>query len=105
MKSTVPVLAARSTLLRPVVIALSILVSTAPQSALAQVQTNGTCPKDSKLLNGGPTQVFGVGAEPYWDLVEGGLQSAFGNDVAAKIQYISGVFGQQLATLDEARDY
>ena len=29
----------------------------------------------------------------------------FGNDDAAKLQYLSGVFGQQFATLDEARDF
>jgi hypothetical protein len=37
--------------------------------------------------------------------VQGGLEAAFGNNEAAKIQYMSGVFGQQFTTLDEARDY
>jgi hypothetical protein len=63
------------------------------------------CTSDSKLLNGGPTQVFGDVPGTYWNLIEGGLQSAFGNDEAAKIQYLSGVFGQQFTTLNAARDY
>jgi hypothetical protein len=88
-----------------VAIGLSILVSIAPQPAVAQVQTDTRCTSDSKLLNDGPTQVFGDGAGTYWNLIEDGLQSAFGNDEAAKIQYLSGVFGQQFTTLDAARDY
>jgi DNA phosphorothioation-dependent restriction protein DptG len=69
------------------------------------VQPDATCTSDTKLLNDGPTQVFGEGPETYWELIEGGLQSAFGNDEAAKIEYLSGVFGQQFTTLEEARDY
>ena len=94
-----------SAVFRSGAIGLCILATIAPQQAFAQVQTDATCPSDSKLLNGGPTQVFGNGPGTYWDLVEGGLQSAFGNDEAAKLQYISGVFGQQFATLDAARDF
>ena len=82
-----------------------LLLTIAPQPAFADPQTEATCSSDSKLLNGGPTQVFGVGPGTYWNLIEGGLQSAFGNDDAAKLQYLSGVFGQQFATLSEARDY
>ena len=97
--------ALRSVGLRSGAIGLCILASTAPQRVLADVQTDASCTNDSKLLNGGPTQVFGDGSGTYWNLIEGGLQSAFGNDEAAKIQYLSGVFGQQFATLDAARDY
>ena len=98
-------LTARSRLIRSGAIGLCILVSVAPQRALAGIQADATCPSDSKLLNGGPTQVFGDAPGTYWNLVEGGLQSAFGNDAAAKLQYMNGVFGQQFATLDAARDY
>jgi hypothetical protein len=91
---------------RPVsVLALCISVTIAWQPAAADVQTDATCTSDSKLLNSGPTQVFGEGTGTYWSLIEGGLQSAFGNDEAAKIDYLSGVFGQQFTTLAEARDY
>jgi len=100
MKTSFP-----SLVLRSGVIGLCILVSIAPQRAVAEVQTDATCTSDSKLLNGGPTEVFGDAPGTYWNLIEGGLQSAFGDDEAAKIQYLSGVFGQQFTTLDEARDY
>ena len=94
-----------SLVLRSGAIGLCILVSIAPQRAVAEVQTDATCTSDSKLLNGGPTEVFGQAPGTYWNLIEGGLQSAFGDDEAAKIQYLSSVFGQQFATLDAARDY
>jgi len=100
MKTSFP-----SLVLRSGAIGLCILVSIAPQRVIADVQTAARCASDSKLLNGGPTQVFGAGPGTYWKLLEGGLQSAFGNDEAAKIQYLNGVFGQQFATLDAARDY
>lgn len=105
MKRSVSPLVAPTALLRSVAIGLCILVSSAPQLAIAGVQTGAICTSDSKLLNGGPTQVFGDAPGSYWSLIEGGLQSAFGNDEAAKIQYLSGVFGQQFTTLKEARDY
>jgi hypothetical protein len=77
----------------------------APQQLLADAPTDARCASDSKLLNDGPTSVFGEGPGTYWDLIAAGLQSAFGNDEAAKLDYLSGVFGQQFATLDAARDY
>lgn len=97
--------ALRSLGLRSGAISLCIVVSIVPQRVLADVQTDARCASDSKLLNGGPTQVFGDGPGTYWSLLAAGLQSAFGNDDAAKIQYLSGVFGQQFTTLDAARDY
>ena len=100
MKTSFP-----SLVLRSGAIGLCILVSIAPQRAFAEVQTGATCTSDSKLINGGPTEVFGNAPGTYWNLIEGGLQSAFGDDEAAKIQYLSGVFGQQFTTLDAARDY
>ena len=97
--------ACRSVGLRAGAIGLCILVSMASQRALGDVRTDARCASDSKLLNGGPTQVFGDGPGTYWSLILGGLQSAFGNDEAAKIQYLNGVFGQQFTTLETARDY
>jgi len=97
--------ALRSAGLCSVAISLWIGASMAPQRAMADVQTDASCSSDSKLLNGGPTSVFGIGPGTYWNLIEGGLQTAFGNDIAAKIQYLSGVFGQQFTTLNEARDF
>lgn len=94
-----------SEILRASAIAFGVLVSATPQQALANPRTDATCPSDSKLLNGGPTQIFGADPGTYWNLVAAGLQAAFGNDDAAKLQYMDGVFGQQFATLDAARDY
>ncbi|MEO5953219.1 MAG: hypothetical protein ABIQ44_12205 [Chloroflexia bacterium] len=105
MSSPVSALATTSALIRSVAIGLCILVLSAPQRAFADVKTGANCTSDSKFLNGGPTQVFGDAPGTYWNLEEGGLQSAFGNDEAAKIQYLSGVFGQQFTTLEAARDY
>lgn len=91
--------------LRSGAIGMFVLASVAPQAATAQADTDATCTSDSKLLNEGPTDVLGTGPRSYWTLEAAGLQAAFGNDETAKIQYLSGVFGQQFATLDEARDY
>ena len=95
----------RSVLVGSGAIGLCIWVSVAPQRAFAEVQAGAACTSDSKLLNDGPTQVYGVDSGTYWDLIADGLQSAFGNDEAAKIEYLSGVFGQEFTTLDAARDY
>jgi hypothetical protein len=91
--------------LRSAVIGLGILLAIGPQPAFADAQTDATCTSDSKLLNDGPTQVFGEGPGTYWSLLAAGLQSAFGDNEAAKIDYLSGVFGQEFATLDTARDF
>ena len=101
----IPLTSLSSAVLRSGAIGLCIVASIAPQLAFAKLQTDATCTSDSKLLNDGPTQVFGIEPGTYWNLEEGGLQAAFGNDEAAKIQYLSGVFGQQFTTLGEARDF
>lgn len=90
---------------RLVAIGSAMLAAAAAQPVTADPQADASCTSDSKLLNGGPTMVFGTGTGTYWNLIAGGLQSAFGNDEAAKIQYLSGVFGQQFTTLAEARDF
>ena len=94
-----------SSILRAGAIGSCVLLSVSAQRAFADVHADARCTSDTKLLNDGPTRVLGDGAGTYWELIEGGLQSAFGNDEAAKIQYLSGVFGQQFTTLDQARDY
>lgn len=90
---------------RLVAIGSAMLVAAPTPPVFADPAVEATCTSDSKLLNGGPTLVFGTASGTYWDLIAGGLQSSFGNDEAAKIQYLSGVFGQQFTTLEEARDY
>ena len=95
----------RSLVLSSGAILFSLLVGNAPQAVFADPQTDASCTSDKKLLNGGPTQVFGDGSGTYWSLLQAGLQAAFGDDEAAKIEYLSGVFGQQFTSLDAARDY
>ena len=94
----------RSVRLRSAVIGLGVLLTIGSQPAFADPQTDASCTSDSKLLNDGPTQVFGDGPGTYWSLAAG-LQAAFGDDERAKIDYLSGVFGQEFATLDAARDF
>jgi len=59
----------------------------------AQSSEPGDCPNDSKLLNGGPTAVFGEGDGTWWGLVIGGLQDAEIFDQRDQINYLNHVFG------------
>lgn len=65
----------------------------------------GICPSDSKLLNGGPTLVFGEGPGTWWELVENGLIAAGFVEEEDQIAYLNQVFGTSFDTLDELRDY
>jgi hypothetical protein len=65
----------------------------------------GDCPNDAKLLNGGPTAVFGEGPGTWWGLIIHGLDSAGFVTDAQKIAYLDQVFGQSFASLDEAEQY
>lgn len=92
--------------MRLVALGIGIAVSAVALPANAQVALDfKECPNDSKLLNGGPTAVFGEGPGTWWGLISDGLQSAFHNDEALKIAYLSKVFGQTFTTLAEARDF
>jgi len=91
--------------IRSMVFTLIAVIVLAPAAVLAQAGAPGTCPSDSKLLNGGPTLVYGEGPGTFWGLVIGGLDAArFATD-EEKIGYLSQVFGQEFMTLDEARQY
>ena len=65
----------------------------------------GACPSDSKLLNGGPTAVFGEGDGTWWGLIIGGLDAAGLNDDEQKVAYLSEIFGIQFEGLDDAKQY
>jgi hypothetical protein len=65
----------------------------------------GICSSDSKLLNGGPTLVFGEGPGTWWGLVENGLVEAGFADEPEQIAYLNQVFGTSFDALDELRDY
>jgi hypothetical protein len=84
-----------------------IVIVTLAAAAVVQAQSGGpgTCPSDSKLLNGGPTAVYGEGPGTFWGLVVNGLAAGLTSD-QQKIDYLNQqVFGTDFATLDELRDY
>jgi hypothetical protein len=59
----------------------------------------GSCPSDSKLLNGGPTSVFGEGPGTFWGLVIHGLIAAGFDQEAEQIGYLNQVFGTSFDNL------
>jgi hypothetical protein len=63
------------------------------------------CPRDSKLLNGGPTSVYGEGDGTWWGLVIGGLNAAGLTSDEQKVAYLSDIFGIEFANLDDAEQY
>jgi hypothetical protein len=96
--------------LRYYVFTFVVVTLTVPLVLHAQTSEPGTCPNDSKLLNGGPTLVYGEGPGTFWGLVLGGFAAAAdaGAPLATdeeRIAYLESVFGQNFANLDEARDF
>jgi len=65
----------------------------------------GSCPSDSKLLNGGPTSVFGSGPGSWWDLVLDGLDAAGFDTDSERVAYLNGVFDTDFTTLAELKTY
>jgi hypothetical protein len=65
----------------------------------------GACPSDSKLLNGGPTGVYGEGDGTWWGLIIGGLNDAGLTNDEQKVAYLSEIFGIEFADLDDAKKY
>jgi hypothetical protein len=65
----------------------------------------GVCPNDSKLLNGGPTSVFGEGDGTWWGLEINGLNAAGFVTDAQKIAYLNQVFGTSLGSLSQLEVY
>jgi len=53
----------------------------------------GSCPSDSKLLNGGPTSVFGEGPGTFWGLIIHGLIAAGFDQEAEQVAYLNQMFG------------
>jgi hypothetical protein len=65
----------------------------------------GKCPRDSKLLNGGPTLVQGDGPGTWWGLVIDGLDAAgFATD-DQKVDYLNHIFGTSFGSLDLLKTY
>ena len=65
----------------------------------------GTCPNDSKLLNGGPTKIFGEGPGTWWGLVINGLLVAGFVDEDDQIDYLNQIFNTSFDTLEELKAY
>jgi len=65
----------------------------------------GTCPNDSKLLNGGPTKIFGEGLGTWWGLVTNGLVAAGFVEEEDQIDYLNEIFGTSFDTLEELKAY
>jgi len=85
------------------VVAGSLIASTAVRAS--SPVGPGSCPSDSKLLNGGPTQVFGDGPGTFWGLVDAGLEAAGFTTDAAKITYLNHIFGTNLGDLASLKAY
>ena len=65
----------------------------------------GSCARDSKLLNNGPTSVYGEGPGTWWGLVVGGLVAAGFDQEAEQVAYLNHVFGTSFSTLDDLKAY
>jgi hypothetical protein len=96
--------------LRYLVFSIVIIAITVPLSIHAQTGEPGTCPNDSKLLNGGPTLVYGDGPGTFWNLVLGGFDAAADagaplNTDDERLAYLEQVFGRDFASFDDARDF
>ena len=81
----------------------SILVTVTLRANLAGAP--GSCPSDSKLLNNGPTSVFGEGPGTWWGLVIDGLVAAGLDEEDDQIAYLNAVFGTTFDTLQELKDF
>jgi len=65
----------------------------------------GTCPNDSKLLNGGPTQIFGEGPGTWWGLIVDGLLAAGFVEEDDQVEYLNQIFGTNFDALEEVKAY
>jgi len=72
-------------------------------SARAQSVESGRCSNDSKLLNGGPTMVYGEGPGSWWGLVIGGLDAAGFETDDQKVAYLNQVFDTSFDNLDQLK--
>ena len=65
----------------------------------------GSCPNDSKLLNGGPTRIFGDGPGTWWGLVLNGLLAAGFVEEDDQVDYLNEIFDTSFDTLEELKTY
>jgi len=86
-------------------VSVVLMIGALTVSALNIHAAPGACPSDSKLLNGGPTAVFGDGEGTWWGLIIGGLNDAGLTDNQQKVAYLSQIFGIDFESLDAAKEY
>jgi len=91
--------------LRRMVFALMLAVTVACVAVQAQSGERGDCPNDSKLLNGGPTAVFGDGDGTFWGLVTDGLSQAGIVKEQDQIDYLNHVFNTSFDNLSDLKDF
>ena len=65
----------------------------------------GDCPNDSKLLNDGPTSVFGDGPGTWWGLIVDAVEAAGFVQVDDQIAYLNTVFGTNFHSLKALKNY
>ena len=67
----------------------------------------GDCPNDSKLLNGGPTLVFGEGPGTWWGLIQKGFTAAGAplDTEQERIDYLNGIFGINYNDLNSLKNF
>jgi len=80
-----------------------IIISPALWAAAPEVA--GTCPSDAKVLNGGPTKIFGEGPGTWWELVINGLLTAGFVEEDDQINYLNQIFNTDFDCLDELKAY
>jgi hypothetical protein len=91
--------------IRRMLCALIAVTVFAPVAVQAQTGEPGHCSNDSKLLNAGPTLVYGEGPGTWWGLIIGGLDAAgFATD-QQKIDYLNHVFLTDLDSLTDLETY
>ena len=89
---------------RLAVVALIAFAITVPAALRATaIPGPGACPSDSKLLNGGPTAVFGDGPGTWWGLVTNGLTAAGLLTEADQVDYLNWVFGTSYSDIDDLK--
>ena len=76
-------------------VAMFLAFSAAHTTALSP----GSCPSDSKLLNGGPTLVAGQGPGTWWGLVINGVIAAGFDEEQEQVAYLNSIFGTSFADL------
>jgi len=91
--------------LRRMLFALMLAVTIGCVAVRAQSEEAGDCPNDSKLLNGGPTAVFGDGDGTWWGLVIAGLNHAEIVDEQDQINYLNHVFDTDFRYLNDLKTY